>query len=217
MVVALDFIYEDLYFEASDFANELALEASKYYSKDINTIKCFDIESYVAETNDIEIIQYDFKEQLRNKMLGSTSKIFDEVLIIINKNLFPERKNFTTMHEIIHFYKDIPFAEEGHTFSDMISENGYFPEDLPKEYRANIGASILMANDHALEYALHKFSTFEEVANYFFMSKSALHNRIKEYLIFKKQLTPNFAQQFLNNYRYGNKKNFLQFLNKICT
>lgn len=213
MVVALNFIYEDIYFEASDLANELASEASKYYSKDINTIKCFDIENYVAETNDIEIIQYDFQEQLRNKMLGSTSKIFDEVLITINKNLFPERKNFTTMHEIIHFYKDIPFAEEGHTFSDMISENGYFPEDLLKEYRANIGASILMANDYALEYALRKFSTFEEVANYFFMSKSALHNRIREYLIFKKRLTPYFAQQFSNYYRYGNKKKFLTIFN----
>ena len=66
-----------------------------------------------------------------------------------------------------------------------------------------------MANDHALEYALHRFSNFEEVANYFFMSKSALHNRIKEYLIFEKQLTPNFAQQFLNNYRYGDRKKFL--------
>ena len=204
MVVALDFIYEDLYFEVSDLANELALEASKYHSKNIHAVKCFDIESYVIETNDIEIVHYDFKNQLRNKMLGSTSKIFNEVLITINKHLFPERKNFTIMHEIIHYYKDIPFAEEGHTFSDMILENGYFPEDLPKEYRANIGASILMANDYALEYALYKFHTFEEVANYFFMSKSALHNRIKEHLIFKKQLTPYFAHQVANQYRYAN-------------
>lgn len=61
-----------------------------------------------------------------------------------------------------------------------------------------------MANNHALEYALYKFHTFEEVANYFFMSKSALHNRIKEHLIFKKQLTPCFAHQVTNQYRYAN-------------
>lgn len=90
--------------------------SKKMFSKDINTIKCFDIEEYVTETNNNEIIQYDFKEQLRNKMLGTTSKIFDEVLITINKNLFSERKNFTTMHENLHFYKDIPSVEEGHIF-----------------------------------------------------------------------------------------------------
>lgn len=208
-MTVVDFIYEDLYFEVADLANALALETSNYYSKPIQTITCYDIERYVVTTNDIEIIQYDFKEQLRNKMLGSTSKIFGEILITINRSLPLERKNFTKMHEIIHYVKDIPHVAEGHTFSDMILEKGYFSEDLAKEYQANVGASILMANDHALEYALREFHTFEEVANYFFMSKSALHNRIREYLIFNKQLTPYLAQQFSNSYKYGNKKKVL--------
>ncbi|MBO1101085.1 toxin [Enterococcus hirae] len=58
------------------------------------------------------------------------------------------------------------------------------PGDYEKELRANIGVSILMANDRALSYALRKFRNFDEVANYFFMSKSVLRKRILQYLKF---------------------------------
>ncbi len=204
----MDFIREELYFEAVDFANKLAHEVSVYYSKNIEKIKCFDIEDYIIEKDIAEIIYYDFKKQLRDKMLGSTTKILNEVLITINRNLMCERRNFTEMHEIVHLYKDIPCAREGHTFSDMISENGYFSEDLPKEYRANVGASVLMANDLALKYALYRFSSFEEVAKYFFMSKSALFNRLTEYLIFNKNCHPDYARSLINRYRYSNNKEF---------
>ena len=125
-------------------------------------------------------------------MLGSTTKI-------LNKNLMYERRNFTSMHEVVHLYKDIPYAEEGHTFSDMI----------PKEYRANVGASALMANDLALKYALNKFSSFEKVAKYFFMSKAALSNRLIEYLIFVKNCHPNYAHYLVNKYRYRREHEFL--------
>lgn len=209
MVVTLDFIREELYFEAVDFANKLAYEVSLYYSKNIEKIKCFDIEGYIIEKDIAEIIYYDFKKQLRDKMLGSTTKILNEVLITINRNLMCERRNFTEMHEVVHLYKDIPYANEGYTFSDMISENGYFSEDLPKEYRANVGASVLMANDLALKHAVIKFNSFEEVAKYFFMSKAALFNRLTEYLIFNKNCHPDYARCLINKYRYKNNKDFL--------
>lgn len=70
----------------------------------------------------------------------------------------------------------------------MISENGYFSEDLPKEYRANVGANVLMANDLALNHAVIKFNSFEEIAKYFFMSKAALFNRLTKFLIIKKSV-----------------------------
>ncbi len=63
-------------------------------------------------------------------------------------------------------------------FPIWLPKNEYFPEDLPKEYRANAGASILMANDTAFHYVIKKFNSFKEVTNYFFMSKSTLRNKI---------------------------------------
>jgi Zn-dependent peptidase ImmA (M78 family) len=144
-------------------------------------------------------------------MLGSISKINDTVTITINKHMMFERRNFTTMHEIIHYYKDIPYVTESRTFTDMISKNGYFNEDLPREYRANVGASILMANDKALKFALHKFKSFGEVANYFFISNAALHLRLRNSLVYEKALTVEHAQYLTNIYRYSGNRLIVEY------
>lgn len=202
----MDFISEELYFEALNLSNELTKEVSYYCSKKLEDVKCFDIEKYVNEVEDVEFHDYSFQRQLEHRMLGSTSKVFGEVIITTNKNLVLERKNFTKMHEIVHYYRDIPYVSESHTFSDMLTENGYLPENIPKEYRANVGASILLANDCALLFALKKFNSFQQVADYFYMSKSALHNRLKEYLIFICNCTSHYAYRLVYNYRIGNGK-----------
>ena len=103
----MNFISKELYFEAFNFSNEL-----------------------IKEVEDVEFVEYTFQKQLRRRMLGSTSKVYNEVIITTNKELMLERKNFTKMHEVTHYYIDIPKINSNtHTFSDMILENGYFPED----------------------------------------------------------------------------------------
>lgn len=204
----LNFINEELYFEATNLTNELINEVSYFSSKKIEEVKCFDIEDYVKKIEDVEFCDYPFQKQLKKNMLGSITKVYDEIIITTNENLVLERKNFTKMHEIIHYYRDIPNISDCHSLSDMISENGYLVEDLPKEYRANVGASILLANEQALLYAIQKFHSFHQVADYFFMSKSALHNRLKEYLIFVCNCSPQNAYKLVYEYRMGNNNNF---------
>ncbi|HHJ5064785.1 TPA: ImmA/IrrE family metallo-endopeptidase [Enterococcus hirae] len=198
-------ISEELYFEAADIANELSQEVAYYCSKKIEQVKCFDIESYMIEVEDIEFMEYKFKNNLSKKMLGSITKVYGEIIITTNQNLLLERQNFTKMHEIIHYYRDIPYLGESHAFSDMILEDTYLPEDYEKELRANIGASILMANDQALPYALRKFRNFDEVANYFFMSKAALRKRILQYLEFTGGCTSDEAYGLFKKYYYRNE------------
>ncbi|MFQ9320637.1 MAG: toxin [Enterococcus durans] len=103
----MTFIYERLYREAADLANELSQEVGYYCSKKIEQVKCYDIERYVQEVENVEFMEYEFKNNLNKLMLGSVNKIQDEILITTNKNLMLERKNFTKMHEIIHFYRDV--------------------------------------------------------------------------------------------------------------
>ncbi|EPH81313.1 hypothetical protein D925_01392 [Enterococcus faecalis B83616-1] len=56
-------------------------------------------------------------------MLGSTTKVYDEIIIATNKDLILQQKIFTKMHEIIHYYRDIPYINsQTHAFSDMTSE-----------------------------------------------------------------------------------------------
>lgn len=205
-------ISEELYFEAADLANELSEEASYYCSKKIEHVNCYDIENYVNEVENVEFIDYDFKDNLSKKMLGSITKVHGEIIITTNQKLMLERKNFTKMHEIIHFYRDLPYIGESHAFSDMILEDTYLPEDYEKELRANIGASILMANDQALPYALRKFRNFSEVANYFFMSKAALRKRILQYLEFTGGYTSEEAYRLFKNYYYRDGRGLLKSL-----
>lgn len=202
----MNVISEELYFEAADLANELSEEVSYYCSKKMEHVKCYDIENYVNEVEDVEFIDYDFKDNLSKKMLGCITKVHGEIIITTNQHLMLERKNFTKMHEIIHYYRDVPYLGESHAFSDMILEDTYLPEDYEKELRANIGASILMANDQALPYALRKFRNFNEVANYFFMSKAALRKRILQYLEFTGGCTSEEAYKLFKSYYYKNKR-----------
>ncbi len=208
-------ISEELYFEAADLANELSEEVGYYCSKKMEHVKCYDIESYVNEVENVEFIDYDFKDNLSKKMLGSITKVHGEIIITTNQHLMLERKNFTKMHEIIHYYRDVPYLGEAHAFSDMILEDTYLPEDYEKELRANIGASILMANDQALPYALRKFRNFNEVANYFFMSKAALRKRILQYLEFTGGCTYETAYKLFKDYYYKSGRELLKFLYKF--
>lgn len=129
----MDFISKELYFEAFNFSNELIKEVSYYSSKNIEQVKCFDIEKYVKEVEDVEFVEYTFQKQLKRRMLGSISKVDDEVIITTNKELMLERKNFTKMYEVIHYYIDIPKINNAtHTFSDILLKNGYLMEDFPK-------------------------------------------------------------------------------------
>ncbi|HFD6463397.1 ImmA/IrrE family metallo-endopeptidase [Enterococcus faecium] len=211
----MNVISEELYFEAADLANELSEEVGYYCSKKMEHVKCYDIESYVNEVENVEFIDYDFKDNLSKKMLGSITKVHGEIIITTNQHLMLERKNFTKMHEIIHYYRDVPYLGEAHAFSDMILEDTYLPEDYEKELRANIGASILMANDQALPYALRKFRNFNEVANYFFMSKAALRKRILQYLEFTGGCTYETAYKLFKDYYYKSGRELLKFLYKF--
>ncbi|EON3036936.1 ImmA/IrrE family metallo-endopeptidase [Enterococcus faecium] len=210
-MIGLNVISEELYFEAADLANELSEEVSYYCSKKMEHVKCYNIESYVNEVENVKFIDYDFKDNLSKKMLGSITKVHGEIIITTNQHLMLERKNFTKMHEIIHYYRDVPYLGEAHAFSDMILEDTYLPEDYEKELRANIGASILMANDRALPYALRKFRNFNEVANYFFMSKAALRKRILQYLEFTGGYTSEEAYRLFKKYYYRNELPMLHY------
>ncbi|WP_066026172.1 ImmA/IrrE family metallo-endopeptidase [Enterococcus mundtii] len=199
----MDCIYDGLYYEVSDLANDIANKAAKYLSKKVEYIRCSDIEQYMTEVENIEFIDYKFKNNLNKVLLGSISKVQDEFIITTNKNLSDEYKNFTKMHEIIHYYRDYTYLSKSHAFSDFILQKDYLPEDFDKEVAADIGASILMANDRALKYALLNFKNFNSVVKHFAISKKVLKTRIFQYLEFAENHTYKSSYQLFRNYYYN--------------
>lgn len=196
----MDCICDGLYYEVSDLANDIANKTAKHLSKKVEHVRCSDIEQYMTEVENIEFIDYKFKNNLNKVLLGSISKVQDKFIITTNKNLSTEYKNFTKMHEIIHYYRDYTYLSESHAFSDFILQKDYLPEDFDKEVAADIGAGILMANDQALKYALSEFHRFDDIANYFIISESKLRVRIMQYLEFNKNYSYDKAKKILVQY-----------------
>lgn len=199
-------IVDDLYFEVSDLANSIAKKTAIHFSKKIEEIKCHDIEQYMIEVEHVEFVDYNFKNNLNKKLLGSINKVQGEFIITTNTNLLFECKNFTKMHEIMHYYRDFSYDSKSHAFSDLILQKDYLPEDFDKEIAADIGAGILMANDQALKHALEKLKTFDQIANYFCIHKPALKIRIMHYLEFTERYTYNIAYKLFKEYYYKNNE-----------
>lgn len=204
----MNFYDADLFFEASNFANNLAQKVADYRNRDIRTINCYTIQKYVSEVEDVEFIKVEFKRQLNRLMLGAITNVYGEVMITLNSSIMLERRNFTSMHETAHYYFDLPDIKDGQSLSDMVSQDSYYPEDRYREMRANIAAGILMANDEALKYGIGKFKTLDKTAEYFFMSRAALMTRISQYLTYVLNYTPEAAFSLINNYRYSDGKKF---------
>ncbi|WP_258082420.1 ImmA/IrrE family metallo-endopeptidase [Enterococcus mundtii] len=159
----------------------------------------------MTEVEKIEFIDYKFKNNLNKLLLKSISKVQDEFIITPNQNLSDEHKNFTKMHEIIHYYRDYSYLSESHAFSDFISQKDYLPEDFDKEVAADIGAGILMANDQALKYALRKFKKFDKIGTYFDMDSSTLKIRIMHYIEFTAGFSYDKTYKLLKDLSYKNK------------
>ena len=204
----MNYVDEDIYFEASNFANELVKEISEYIGLPVYRMKCMHVKQYMEEVEDVDFLEVEFEEHLNGIVIGSIAKIYGEVLISINKNSIYPRRCFTSMHEVGHYFFDLIDLEDGMSLSDMVTDEGYLPEDLPREYRANVTASILMANDEALIYAVKKFKCYKSVCNYFYMSKAALQNRLLEHLVYIKNCTPSYAFTLVSNYRYSDGTQF---------
>lgn len=203
----MNFVDEGIYFEASNLANELCKEVSREYDIPEHKVKNLHIKRYMEEIEAVSFLEVSFGNQLDKLLLGAISKVFGEVIISINKSVMFERQLFTCMHEVGHYYFDLEDLNKGNQLTDMIYEDGYLSEDLPREFRANVVASVLMSNDKALKYAVCKFKTFNQVADYFFMSKSAFRVRLTEYLMYHHNCSPDFSYQLVNDFCYskGNK------------
>ena len=210
----MDFIEEELYFEAVDLANKVAKEAGNHCSVPIERTKCFHVKQYLEEIEDVEFLEVSFGGHLDTMMLGAITKARNEIMICLNRRTMYERRMFTAMHETSHYYFDLPNLCDGMTLNDMIDGQGYSSEDLPREYRANVGASVLMANDTALLHAISFLRSYQELCDYFYMSKAAMQNRLLEYLIYIKKCTRNYAYVLVNDYRYSSGREFKSIIFK---
>ena len=206
---------EDAYREAAYIANKIARQAAEYFGIEIKSVKNLHIKDFVEHDKLAIYTDYYFTPPLDRIMLGSTQLVEGVIVLAVNKLSMVERRFFSEMHETIHAYCDPISESNGRAFSDLLLEEGYLPEDEHIEKRANYGAGILMANDEALIYGINKFRNFQHTANFFFMSKTAFKNRLRSFLVFERDCTPQYAYQLVERYERGYGAHLFQVINAI--
>lgn len=209
----MDFYNEDAFRDATYVANSIAQKTAKFYDIEVKDVKNFHIKEFVEDDKVAIYAEHFFKPPLDKLMLGSTQKVEGIIVLAVNALSMVERKFFSEMHETMHAYCDPIKENDGRAFSDLLLEEGYLPEDEYIEKRANFGAGILMSNDEALIYGINKFRNFMHTANYFFMSKGAFKNRLRAYLVFERDCTPEYAFQLVHKYEMGCGMDFYNIIN----
>ncbi len=209
----MDFYNEDAFRDATYVANSIAQKTAKFYDIEVKDVKNFHIKEFVEDDKVAIYAEHYFKPPLDKLMLGSTQKVEGIIVLAVNALSMVERKFFSEMHETMHAYCDPIKENDGRAFSDLLLEEGYLPEDEYIEKRANFGAGILMSNDEALVYGINKFRNFMHTANYFFMSKGAFKNRLRAYLVFERDCTPEYAFQLVHKYEMGCGMDFYNIIN----
>lgn len=146
---------------------------------------------------------------------GSSYKIF------LHKYKNKQRRIFTLLHELVHIYFHCSDNSYMQIFASMDVRSHYPDEILPFEYEANVIASILYLNNEKLVQYLEEGTSFDTILSRHCISRRALHNRIKNYLIYDLGLNKNVAvSKYLIPYRgeaYGDYAvNQIQSLINMC-
>lgn len=185
------------YYRIKDEIYPFISQVAKHYNKPISHIRHYDISEY-CENNMNVIIKY----PKFNKLMvdGFADKLDDYFIITINNQGIRQRKVFTLMHEITHcllHFKDTP----RHFSSDVDRHTQH-------EIEANVGASLLLINDEALEEYLYRKYSFGRMLNTFGCSKNALRTRLINYYQYNLFIDNCDAKKIVFNFGKGNVKQF---------
>ncbi|MBF0846569.1 hypothetical protein IR145_03690, partial [Streptococcus danieliae] len=103
----------------------------------------------------------------------------------------------------------VVFHKNNSTFAS-IGKGVYSDESKLEELEANIGASLLMANDSIIEELLERKYTFVEMCNTLEMSRKALHTRLINYVQYDLEFSNNVAKNIVYQFRYGINLNLFE-------
>lgn len=233
-------------------ANHLLSVISEWSSLPVSEITYMDVTNYFTETYNIEVVYFDNCHDILthhssyiNSQVIEVSKSFLKRVsgftitdgttykIFLQRYKVSQRQIYTLLHEFVHIY----FHCCNNTYMDMFREletdEEYPPEIIPFEDEANTIASLLYLNDQVLVDYLDEGCSFDMIRARHNISKSALHNRLNNYLIYDLGLNSKVAfYQYLIPYKqevYGTQalkeiqflmsvpKSFFSFLSNISS
>lgn len=176
-----------------------------YFNIDIKELRHYHYTKFCQDKLDFTFTEYNFKSKLNDVLAGTTLKQDNVVIICVNGNMIESRKNFTRMHEIIHgvFHGN---SQSNQNFAEYLDKKQYSKKDIWHELEADFGASLLIANDEALEECLDNKLNFNEISSVLECSKQALRIRLINYFYHTIELPYNKTKKIVDDYQYFHNK-----------
>lgn len=193
----------DTYFEYHDQSYQVIEKVADYYRLELKDLRWDHYRDYAIDVENIKIVPYGFGHVSSKLLSANILKMGDAVGISYNTSMVDGRQRFSILHEIGHFFFDLNQEEYRQGFSELLNGSGYSEEDMPREQRANVFASLAMANNEALRECLKNGMSFSKMCNEFQLSNAALYVRLFDLLTKLFRLNPNIARQAVNSYRYS--------------
>lgn len=184
-------------------ANYLLSVVSSWSNVSVDELTHRDVTTYFTENYDIEIVYFDnCQDMLRNhsqyinnvvyevseiylkRVSGFTATKGDSYKIFIQRFNVTQRQIFTLLHEFVHIFFHCNNSDYMDLFRGLKSDEEYPDEIIPFENEANTIASLLYLNDQELVQYLEEGCSFNVIMSRHNISKSALHNRLYNYLIY---------------------------------
>lgn len=172
-------IYSDI---ISYFENKYDILFTFFEVKKSN--KIIPSDNLIKHKNLVKNYKFKFLDNdLASKISGVTipNKHNDKIIIMLNQIMPKQRIIFTILHELVHLHFHNTNQKKHLIFASKFS-GAYPSEMIPFENEANVIASLLFCSTEQLETFLQKKSSFNYICSQTCMSKSALHNRLLNYL-----------------------------------
>lgn len=193
----------DTYFEYHDQSYQVIEKVADYYGFELKNLRWDHFRDYIIDVENVKIIPYEFGDVSSKLFSANILKMGNKVGITYNNSMVYGRQRFSILHEIGHYFFDFNQEEYRQGFSELLNGQGYSTEDMPRELRANVFASLAMANNEALRECLKNGMNFSKLCNEFQLSNAALYVRLLDLLTMLFRLNPNVARQAVNSYRYS--------------
>ena len=197
-------MYDDsLYFRVCRKMDSFIEDVAQYYNVDVHELKHYHYVKYCEEVLGYEFHPMIVGKHSRNKLWANITFVDDFAIILYNKSTNNRgRVHYSISHEISHAV--LEHHKNGtQVFAEMVDAGNYSEDERIIEYEANIGASLLMLNDKALEKCIEYDLTFFSICNKFQMSYKALEVRLYNYFKFNYECRDYLANRIAESFRRG--------------
>lgn len=222
-------------------ANYLLSVISKWSKVPIHELSYIDVTEFFTSNYNIEVIYFDsccdilkncpeyinkevyeVSNTFLNKVSGFTVTDGISYKIFLQRFKVSQRQIFTLLHEFVHIFFHCGNNDYMDLFRKLETDEEYPDEIIIFEDEANTIASLLYLNDQELVNYLEQGCSFNVIMSRHNISKTALHNRLNNYLVYDLGLNRNVAfYQYLKPYKsevYGTSAiEKIQFLMSVPT